>query len=164
MNINEIAIYLKDKPDYISILNELIDYIILEKKNLYLKTTIIDDWNFTNEKEVDGLEKEYREDKIYLIEMFNENKRIFNFKLYRDQQYIIDIYFDQYIENHDVKIIAQMFMNILKEYIFIAIGEDFLLEYNIDIQMMIKKSSGIEYWILSQDNEKDYCVIKNNKT
>lgn len=164
MNINEIAIYLKDKPDYISILNALIDYIILEKKNVYFKTTIIDDWNFTNEKEVDGLEKEYREDKIYLIEMFNENKRIFNFKLYRDQQYIIDIYFDQYIENHDVKIIAQMFINILKEYIFIAIGEDFLLEYNTDIQMMIKKSSGIEYWILSQDNEKDYCVIKNNKT
>lgn len=32
MNINEIAIYLKDKPDYISILNELIDYIILEKR------------------------------------------------------------------------------------------------------------------------------------
>ena len=164
MNINEIAINLKDKPDYISILNALIDYIILEKKNVYFKTTIIDDWNFTNEKEVDGLEKEYREDKIYLIEMFNENKRIFNFKLYRDQQYIIDIYFDQYIENHDVKIIAQMFINILKEYIFIAIGEDFLLEYNTDIQMMIKKSSGIEYWILSQDNEKDYCVIKNNKT
>ena len=65
MNINEIAIYLKDKPDYISILNELIDYIILEKKNLYLKTTIIDDWNFTNKKEVEGLEKEYCEDKIY---------------------------------------------------------------------------------------------------
>ena len=40
----------------------------------------------------------------------------FNFKLYRNQQYIIDIYFDQYIENHDVKIIAQILINILKEY------------------------------------------------
>ena len=155
MNINEIAIYLKDKPDYISILNELIDYIILEKKNLYLKTTIIDDWNFTNEKEVDGLEKEYREDKIYLIEMFNENKRIFNFKLYRNQQYIIDIYFDQYIENHDVKIIAQMLINILKEHIFIAIGEDFLLEYDIDTHIMKEKSSGIEYWIIPREEQED---------
>ena len=155
MNINEIAIYLKDKPDYISILNALIDYIILEKKNVYFKTTIIDDWNFTNEKEVDGLEKEYREDKIYLIEMFNENKRIFNFKLYRDQQYIIDIYFDQYIENHDVKIIAQMLINILKEYIFIAIGEDFLLEYDIDTHIMKEKSSGIEYWIIPREEQED---------
>lgn len=158
MNINEIAIYLKDKPDYISILNALIDYIILEKKNVYFKTTIIDDWNFTNEKEVDGLEKEYREDKIYLIEMFNENKRIFNFKLYRNQQYIIDIYFDQYIESHDVKIIAQMLINILKEYIFIAIGEDFLLEYDIDTHIMKEKSSGIEYRIIPRE-EQEYASL-----
>ena len=158
MNINEIAIYLKDKPDYISILNELIDYIIIEKKNLYLKTAIIDDWNFTNEKEVEGLEKEYREDKIYLIEIFIENERIFNFKLYRDQQYIIDIYFDQYIANHDVKMITQILISILKEYIFIAIGEDFLLEYNIDMSIMKEKSSGIDYWIIPSEEQKDVSL------
>ena len=93
-----------------------------------------------------------------LIEIFIENERIVNFKLYRDQQYIIDIYFDQYIANHDVKMITQILISILKEYIFIAIGEDFLLEYGIDMSIMKEKSSGIDYWIIPSEEQKDVSL------
>lgn len=160
MDINEISIYLKNKPNYICVLNEVIDYIIVTKKNLCFKTTIIDDWEFTNEQEVERLEEKYCEDKIYLIDIYNENKRIFNFKLYRDQQYVIDIYFDNYIKNQDIVILIQMLINVLKEYIFIAVGDDFLLNYDVDMKKMIKKSSGIEFWILPKGNEKGYHVIR----
>lgn len=54
--------------------------------------------------------------------------------------------------------ITQILISILKEYIFIAIGEDFLLKYDIDMSIMKEKSSGIDYWIIPSEEQKDVSL------
>lgn len=156
MMINEIEIHSKQCPNYDDIEELFMTILEINRNDLFIEYTIMDDWCFTNEKKISGIDIENLKNKIYTVEIY-ENK---NSKGIMHIEKVNDIYhIDMYVRHNIFKNINICFIEKLKSifhsFEFIAFGDDFLIGKGCQLKDIVLSSSGVELWIFPFDSHEE---------
>lgn len=154
MEVNELTIITDDKFNIQDVVILLIDLLELNVSKICSK--IVDDWTFANEKNdsFENYDLENNKRNILVIEIyFYERKPIVIYVYFEKDHYVLDINtynITNLINKNFIEKIISIFHN---NYIAIALGDDYLLENSKNINNMIENSSGIEIWVINNNQE-----------
>lgn len=162
----EISLKAETYEAFYLLLTELKKYTT---NNVESKIEIMDNWEYENKFSVDSIKdiEKYINDKIIFVTIKSSDNYVGVTLEKIKNEYIIEGWINphNFIDEDNYRIMINRFVELLKEkksIILGGIGRETLIDFDKDICSMIKESSGVDIWLVRNEDIKNIYNLNIN--